>query len=223
MTDEPLLDHARRLWAEMAGAPIAFRGAEVDVAISPRSLLCPPGWVGFVTLGDATIATAPDEASAAVVRLGDPPAADVLGPATLAYCDAERFRPSGTGAAERLPADHRDLKALIARVPAVDAGEAALDEITSPAFVVRAGSDVVAAAGYTVWPAGTAHLSVLTAVDHRGQGLARLVAGAAVSDALAAGLVPQWRARPEASRRVALALGFLEFGTQLSIRLHSTG
>jgi hypothetical protein len=33
------------------------------------------------------------------------------------------------------------------------------------------------------------------------------------------GLLPQWRARPEPSRRVARALGFRELGAQLSIRL----
>jgi RimJ/RimL family protein N-acetyltransferase len=92
-------------------------------------------------------------------------------------------------------------------------------DITSSAFVVRAGTGVVAAAGYRAWPASTAHLSVLTAVEHRGRGLARVVATSAVREALAADLLPQWRARPEASRRAARALGFDELGSQLSIRL----
>ncbi|NEC07096.1 GNAT family N-acetyltransferase, partial [Streptomyces sp. SID7909] len=38
--------------------------------------------------------------------------------------------------------------------------------------------------------------------------------------ALAADRLPQWRARPEASRRVARALGYRELGSQLSVRLH---
>ncbi len=62
-------------------------------------------------------------------------------------------------------------------------------------------------------------MSVLTAADARGRGLARAVAAAAVADALGNGLLPQWRARPEASLRVARALGFRELGTQLSVRL----
>ena len=45
--------------------------------------------------------------------------------------------------------------------------------------------------------------------------LARAVAGHAVADALHEGLVPQWRARPVESRRVARALGFRELGAQL--------
>jgi hypothetical protein len=34
-----------------------------------------------------------------------------------------------------------------------------------------------------------------------------------------AGRLPQWRARPPASRRVARSLGFRELGFQVSIRL----
>lgn len=236
MTVDPLLDRARRLWAELAGAPVAFRDQAIDVAASARSLLCPAGWVGIVELGSAAIATAPDDATAGIVRRGldgipattwtDPaviggrlPLAEALGPATLAYCDAPAFRPAGSGAVETVPAD--GVGALLARVPASDAGESGLAEIASPAFVVRAGSDVIAAAGYRTWPGRTAHISVLTAPAYRGRGLARAVATAAVSHALAADLLPQWRARPRASRRVALALGFRELGAQLSIRLEA--
>ncbi|WP_223839676.1 GNAT family N-acetyltransferase [Saccharopolyspora pogona] len=73
--------------------------------------------------------------------------------------------------------------------------------------------------GYQTWPASTAHLCILTAPKQRGRGLARQVASAAVAHALDAGLLPQWRARPEASRRVATALGFRALGAQLSVRL----
>ncbi|MER7737151.1 hypothetical protein ABTX34_02235 [Streptomyces sp. NPDC096538] len=41
-----------------------------------------------------------------------------------------------------------------------------------------------------------------------------MVGAAAVAHALAAGLLPQWRARAFASRRVAAALGFEELGAQ---------
>ncbi|WP_326702558.1 GNAT family N-acetyltransferase [Streptomyces cyaneofuscatus] len=78
---------------------------------------------------------------------------------------------------------------------------------------------MLAAAGYAHWPRDTAHLCVLTAPDARGGGLARRVASEATAHALAAGLLPQWRARPAASRRVAAALGYRELGAQLSVRL----
>ncbi|WP_220505371.1 hypothetical protein [Microbispora sp. H10830] len=44
-----------------------------------------------------------------------------------------------------------------------------------------------------------------------------MVASAAAADALADGLLPQWRARPEPSRRVARALGFRDTGAQISL------
>jgi GNAT superfamily N-acetyltransferase len=186
------------------------------------------------------IATAPDDDTAEIVQrvLGDLPATamtdpavvggrlpvtEVLGPATLAYCDVASFRPVGSSAVEMVPAGHTDVGALLASAPAEDAGESGLAEITSAAFVVRTGPDVIAAAGYRTWPNSTAHVSVLIAPAERRRGLARVVAAAAVAHALDVGLLPQWRARPEASRRVARALGFRELGSQLSIRLLPAG
>ncbi|MFE7446440.1 GNAT family N-acetyltransferase [Streptomyces chartreusis] len=109
--------------------------------------------------------------------------------------------------------------ALMTSVSSEDAGESGMDEITSATFIVRNGADLVAAAGYQVWPATTAHLCVLTAPGERGRGLARQVASAAVAQALRDGLLPQWRARSMASRNVARSLGFRELGSQLSICL----
>jgi GNAT superfamily N-acetyltransferase len=232
---DPLLEHARRLWCDLAAAPVAFTDAAVRVAVSPRSRLCPPGWAGIVALGGAAIATAPDEATAATLRhaLDELPAPtltalrdrlpieEALGPASLAYCDAAAFHPADASAVETIPADHPDIAILLALAPAGDVDEAGLAEMTSPAFVLRSGTDVVAVSGYQTWPQGVAHISVLTAPAARGRGHARAAAGAAVAHALNTGLVPQWRARPDASRRVARALGFREFGAQLSIRLRT--
>lgn len=92
-------------------------------------------------------------------------------------------------------------------------------DITSPAFAIVEQGRIVAAAGYRDWPGQIAHLSVLTAARARNRGLGRAVAAAVVSHVLARGRVPQWRARPRPSRRVARSLGFTELGTQVSIRL----
>ncbi|GAA4882476.1 GNAT family N-acetyltransferase [Kitasatospora terrestris] len=239
MPMDPLLVRARGLWEGLASAPVAFPPAGgADVVVSPRSGLCPGGWVGVVSLGGAAIVTAPDGGTAAAVRsafeglaveaLTDAdavravlPVVRLLGPAALAYASAEGFRPAAAGSptVERLPGDHPELRALERAAGADEAGEAGLDEITSPAFVVRAGARVVAAAGYRTWPGRTAHIGVLTAPGSRGRGLARVTGSAATSHALAAGLLPQWRARPPESRRVAAALGFRELGAQLSIEL----
>ncbi|WP_431931539.1 GNAT family N-acetyltransferase [Micromonospora sp. RP3T] len=69
------------------------------------------------------------------------------------------------------------------------------------------------------WPGEAAHLCVLTRPDQRGRGLARAVASRAVADGLTKRLLPQWRARPGPSPRVARALGFRVLGGQLSVRL----
>jgi GNAT superfamily N-acetyltransferase len=232
------VDRARRLWADLARVPVTFpeRGG-MSVVASPGSWLCPPGWAGVVALDGALLATVPDaglieplrgvllrhlgEAGIDLARLArELQAQEILGPATLAYLDAGDFAAAHVGGAvESLPAGHPDVLALIASVDPQDAEECGLEEALSPVFVHRAGSEVVAAAGYRPWLNTAAHVSVLTAPDHRGRGLARLVASAAVADALAGRLLPQWRARPEASRRIARALGFREHGAQISVRL----
>jgi GNAT superfamily N-acetyltransferase len=236
---DALVVRARELWEDLAQVPVSFApSGGVNVVVSPRSGLCPVGWVGVVALGGSAIVTAPSESAAVIVRgaLGRLPVeavvdsalvrealpvARVLGPAALSYVSPASFRPVEAGAltVEQLSAAQPDLRILEQAAGHEDAGEAALDEITSPAFVVREHSQVVAAAGYQVWPGRTAHISVLTAPEVRGRGLARVTGSAAVAHALAAGLLPQWRARPPAPLRVAAALGFEELGSQLSIEI----
>lgn len=239
MDNDPLMARARRLWESLAGVPVSFAPSGGPVVVTaPASALAPPSWVGTVLLGDAAVVTAPTDEMAHEVRralegvpargLTEPaliagvlPVAEVLGPATLAYLSADTFRPyeppAVTVTVAALPAAHAELLRLLASVSEEDAGECGLDEITSPAFVVREPAGVIAAAGYRDWPGDAAHLCVLTAPHARGRGLARAVASAATAHALAAGRLPQWRARPEASRRVARALGFRELGSQLSV------
>ncbi|MFI7105115.1 GNAT family N-acetyltransferase [Nonomuraea sp. NPDC050227] len=207
------------------------------MVVSSGSGLCPPGWTGIVVLDGGALVTVPDAGLVVPLRqalcggLGkdgvDLPrlserleVREVLGPATLAYVDAEAFVPSHAGTeVERLAAGDRDVGGLLAAASEQDADESGLAEVDSAVWAVRAGGDVVAAAGYRTWLDTAAHLSVLTAEGFRGRGLARAVASAAVADALGAGLLPQWRARPEASRRVARALGFRELGSQVSLRV----
>ncbi|MBQ1048185.1 GNAT family N-acetyltransferase [Micromonospora sp. C51] len=198
--------------------------------------MSPLGWVGIVALGDAAIVTVPADSWAGTVRevlRGIPvgvltdsdrlravlPVAEVLGPASLAYLDEGDFQPVGLDTVDVVPGGHADLVRLLASVPVDDADECGLADITSAAFVVRCGNHVVAAAGYRCWPGMVAHMCVLTRPDQRERGLARAVASAAAADGLANRLLPQWRARPEPSRRVARALGFRQLGTQLSIRI----
>ncbi len=243
MSTDPLLAGARGLWEGWAGASASFPAAGgLSVVVSPESGICPGGWVGVVALGGSAIATAPNEKAAGIVRdalaplpteaVVDAtavhqvlPVAELLGPAALAYVSPGRFRPERAGALTvgRLPGSDAGLRELEKSVGAEEAGEASLGAITSPAFVVREDERVVAAAGYELWPGLAAQVSVLTRREWRGRGLARLTGSAAVAHALAAGLLPQWRARVPASRRVAAALGFQELGAQLSMRIRIIG
>ncbi|MEU2364983.1 GNAT family N-acetyltransferase [Streptomyces noursei] len=239
MTTDGLLLGARGLWEELARVPASFPpSGQVNVVVSPASGVCPAGWVGVVALGGSALVTAPTERTAGIVRAALTrlpvaavvdgtsvrevlPVSRMLGPAALSYVSPRGFRPLTSGAlpVSQLSSDHRELRRLERRAGDADAGEAALDEITSPAFVVREQGQVVAAAGYGAWPRRTAHLCVLTAPAARGRGLARVTGSAAVAHALAAGLLPQWRARRPASRRVAASLGFEELGHQLSVEM----
>jgi hypothetical protein len=197
-----LTARARAVWVSLAHVPVAFTPA-VRVAVSPRSALCPPGWAGVVVIAGAAIATAPDRRTAQAVQralsavdvasVTEPEVlcaeleiADLLGPAALGYLDTSDFRPWD----DRAVVDLVDVRALalgrfMSEVEAGDLGESGIQEITSPAFVVREHDLIVAAAGYRDWPGQVAHLSVLTATRARGRGLARATASAAVSHALA--------------------------------------
>ena len=190
-----------------------------------------------MVIGDAALATAPDPETARLVGQalsGLPaasltgtgvlgrrlPIAEMRGPAALAYLDVADFRPQPGGAVTTpLDLDHPGVRQFLLAADADDLEESGIQEITTPAFAVCEQGQVVAAAGYRDWPYDTAHLSVLTASAARGRGLARAAASAAVAHAIEAGRLPQWRARPEASRRVARALGFRELGSQVSIHL----
>jgi RimJ/RimL family protein N-acetyltransferase len=231
-----LIPRARELWEYLAGTAAGCAPA-VSVAVSPRSYLCPPGWAGIVVIGGAVLATAPDQGTARLVgqALSGLPAAsltdtgvlsrglriaEIRGPAALAYLDRAEFRPQpGDAITGQVDLDHPGLRQFLAAADTDDVEESGMREITSPAFAVREHGQVIAAAGYRDWPCCTAHLSVLTAAAARGRGLARAAASSAVAHALEEGKLPQWRARPQESRRIARALGFRELGSQVSIRL----
>lgn len=238
---------ARELWEFLSGgadgggaggtAARARFSPAVHVVASPRSAMCPPGWAGIVVLGGAAIATAPDAGAARLVEqglVGLPaasltdayllrnrlPVAEILGPSSLAYLDPAEFRPRpGTAAITPLDLDDPVFRRFVLAADPEEVEESGMLEITTQAFAVREHGQVTAAAGYRDWPCGTAHLSVLTTAAARGRGLARAAASAAVARAIADDRLPQWRARPMASRRVARALGFRELGLQVSIRL----
>lgn len=69
MSMDPLVARARELWEDLAQVPESFAPpGGVNVVVSPRSGLCPVGWVGVVALGGSAIVTAPSDSAAVIVR-----------------------------------------------------------------------------------------------------------------------------------------------------------
>src|ERR1700733_5892036 len=164
-----LTARSRLLWTSLAGAPVQF-APRVRVTVAAQSRLGPSGWTALVTIAGAVIATAPDPATAEIVEqaLAGLPAAsvtdaavlagrlriaEILGPATLAYLDAEDFcRHDGPPVVLAGPSD---LASFLSAVDPADRAESGIDEITSPAFAVWEDDRVSAAAGYRDWPCRT--------------------------------------------------------------------
>lgn len=224
-----LLHRTRAAWEEVLQEPGAFRAGETIVLVKPLSRIAPPGWIGIVALGDAAVVVAPnDEVAAAVGRSlyriapADVPDAaagravgQVLGPASLFF---SKTAPAAVvDSVERFAPDDPRIAALVATASNAEAEEAGLDESTSPLFAWTDDRRVVAACGYRNWPGSIAHLSVLADPAFRRRGYARVVASAAIADAHAHGLLPQWRAQPSASRALARSLRLERLGTQVSL------
>jgi GNAT superfamily N-acetyltransferase len=222
----------RGVWASLTGTG-AFPDAGVHVVVNATSQICPRGWCGVVALGDGMLASAPDDLRRAQLterleRLAVTDdwsaafagAAEVRGPARLAYIDLRMFPDEDEPAHTEVCRVGDDAVAeFVAAVPAEDRDEAGLQDNTSLLACLRRDGVIVAAAGYRVWLDELAHVSVLVAPEHRGAGLATMVARDATRSALEHGLIPQWRARPPASQAVARKLGYVDLGQQISVNL----
>jgi GNAT superfamily N-acetyltransferase len=227
----PVVDRAKRAWASLVGVT-GLDG--MQVVVDARSPLCPPVWIGILAVGDGVVAAvprddlrdpvidalrglSPSEATDPDVVLARlPPVSEVVGPVALFYADdALPLAP----AAEVQQVGAAELGVLLRSVPPDDLDESGLRAVTSPVFGVRTGAgDLAAACAYRHWPNGVAHLCVLTHPACRRQGHGRAVAAAAISRAREERLLPQWRARPAASRALARSLGLIEVGAQLNLR-----
>ncbi|GIG22075.1 hypothetical protein Cch01nite_27990 [Cellulomonas chitinilytica] len=192
--------------------------------------------VVVVELGGAVVVTGPGPALADLRPLPDGALLDgsallralaarsphLVGRARLAYADASSFvEPHlAPGLAVR-PALGPDLEDVLSRLTPEEREESGLDDATDAQVLTDATGRPAAACGYEVWDDVMAHVGVAVAADRRGQGLATTVAAAVTRQATTAGLVAQWRARPEnvASVRVADRLGYVRLGTQVAVNL----
>ena len=218
-----------RLWEERMSAP------KGTLSRSGVSMVEWPGFDAAVNLevGDSLLVAGPEEAIARLRQLprrqlADPEVAESalrdlrprrIGSAFLAYADASTFTPS--------PATHEVHQAeldaaerTVAHCDAEDRDESGLLEM-STWFVADENGVPVAAAGYEEWPQRVAHCGVAVDTGHRGRGLGRSVASAAVGHALQEHAAVQWRSRDSnaASTRLGARLGFVQVGRQTSFEL----
>jgi len=229
------MDMVYGAWRAYVGDPAAFRSSGVHLVVRSDGV---DGSVSVVALGDRVLVSLPAGASRGMreaflelvpqAALTEPktltgllgPLRRALGPAVLSFLvePADARLPDATGVYVMNGGDRR-LDELAARSGEADAAESDIRHWPGAVSAVMDDSAVVAAAGIEVWSPAVAHIGVLVDPAHRGRGLGRRVAGAAVAQALAQGMAVQWRARADltASRAVARALGFSEHGAQVTV------
>jgi GNAT superfamily N-acetyltransferase len=149
-------------------------------------------------------------------------AGETVGPAWVGYADAGVFRPATFGAQTRIltRADSSAVDALRDSCPVIEwehGGSAVGHDTTAGTFV----DGVLASlAGYEVWGERIAHIAIVTHPAHRGQGHGRAAVACVAREALARGLVLQYRTLESntASRRIGESLGFVHWATSLAVR-----
>ncbi|MHA7153918.1 GNAT family N-acetyltransferase [Arthrobacter sp. TMN-50] len=210
-------------FTEAAGERIYRRDDDAElltfVRLFGEEALVGPGWAldAAAELDGEVLAR-----HSTLLRLTRPHGGRGLGEANLYFCDdLPTLEPRDDVAVSDDLAFAVDLERLC---PPDDAAEVGLSELEHRTILVddaTAPPTPFAGAGYDIWSGILAHLGVLTAPERRGQGLATFIAKVAVEDAMAAGLIPQWRARTDntASIRTALRAGFIACGSQTSVLL----
>lgn len=146
----------------------------------------------------------------------------VIGPALLAYADADTLRPfplAGTRLLSTLDEE----------------AHAALEAACEPTEWAHGGSEfgllplagrfvreqLVALAGYELWGEQIAHIAVITHPAHRGQGYGGEVVSLLAETVIARGMIAQYRTlrANTPSVRLADSLGFVPLAETLAIRL----
>jgi GNAT superfamily N-acetyltransferase len=144
----------------------------------------------------------------------------IVGPAFIGY--ATTMKSGGVRSARRLDErDGRAVAALRARCAPQEWEHGGSDLAHVPTFgCFDAHGELAAIAGYETWHGTIAHISIVSAGTHRGQGYGAAAVALAAEHAMGAGLLPQYRTlkanRP--SMRLARKLGFEEYGFSTYVR-----
>jgi GNAT superfamily N-acetyltransferase len=191
------------------------RGAAVVITV-PAVL-----WTALETpLRRLKAADVDDEA--AVRALVEHPIDRIVGPAYLGYADHRTFLPQPDPATRLLQAtDAGAVEQLRLACSPADWEHGGRSLGQQPAVGRFLAGELVALASWEVWDDTIAHIYVVTHPAHRRRGYGKAVVSAIAAEALARGLVPQYRTleRNLPSVGIALALGFRQYATTLAVRL----
>lgn len=234
------VERADRFWASEPGIDAGMLRRDgfhicerADVELPPRAILV--GTSSGTILGlPAGRTAALEEAGVDVQEMKRAPrqyvtslsassALEVRGPAYLAYWPPSFPPPSPRGPAHPLDRDDRAALVALRDVAPEEWAEAGIGA-DPQGFGALLQGRIVAVAAYERWSEQLAHLQVFCHPEYRRRGLAADALVAAVRQALADDLLPQYRARDTnaASRGLASRLGFVEYGWMATIlvRVH---
>jgi GNAT superfamily N-acetyltransferase len=151
--------------------------------------------------------------------------ARVVGPAWVGYADAGSLRSPADGHAQLLTAADAPRVAALRRACTPEewahGGHTLEEGAAAGAFV---DGHLAALAGYTRWGEHLAHISVVVHPAHRGLGFGRAVVARVAAEALAVGLVAQYRTLEvnAPARAVAASLGFVSHLASVAARYRPT-
>ncbi len=148
----------------------------------------------------------------------------IVGPAYLGYADRGTFLPMPDPETRLLQATDVDaVERLRVACSTTDWEHGGSTAGQQPAVGRFLAGELVALASWEVWDGTIAHIYVVTHPAHRRRGYGKAVVSAIAAEALARGLVPQYRTleRNLPSVGIALALGFRQYATTLAVRLAS--
>jgi GNAT superfamily N-acetyltransferase len=148
----------------------------------------------------------------------------IIGPAFIGYTD-HRSAPSAEASRARLlrEDDGENVAGLRAACDPADWRQGGREHGDNPAVGCFANEELVAMAGYEIWAGAIAQISIVTHPSYRRRGFGRTAVSRLIDIVFERRLVPQYRTlhSNQASMKIASALGFVPYGTTMTVHLRS--